>query len=154
MNHRGFQYQLGLNVDTGCLHGLHYTTREHLHKFLHLGVLIADVSVPIDAVVQELYSDRFKSNKLILSNIRPLIDFEHISTICRTLVNTCYEPLKYMPSELLTKELCLAAIKRDGCMIQYVPKAFLEDDVYIAALSTIQTTDAMLCILTSYINRF
>ena len=79
MNHFGFQYKEGLNVDTNVFYprgsclggGLYFTTHKHRYNYCGIGPLIADVEIPLDAKV---YSDpcgtKWKSDRIILKNIR------------------------------------------------------------------------------------
>ncbi len=75
LNHNGFQYKLGLNIDHmpfiprgSCeAGGLYFTTKEYLYKFLHYGCYIADVSIPEDAkVYKDPGGDKWKADKIII----------------------------------------------------------------------------------------
>jgi Domain of unknown function (DUF4116) len=43
--------------------------------------------------------------------------------------------LRFVPRELIDRELCLAAVRSNGYAIEYVPKALLTTDMYDAALA-------------------
>jgi hypothetical protein len=57
--HHGFQYKLGLNVDTVPFNpsgsceagGLYFTDMAHLHLFDMFGDLIGEIEVPADAQI-------------------------------------------------------------------------------------------------------
>jgi ankyrin repeat protein len=74
---KDFQYQEGLNVDTKlingeeCSNGLHFTDAKNILNFYLYGTMIADVEIPEDAVVYE-FTNKWKADKIILKNIRPL----------------------------------------------------------------------------------
>jgi hypothetical protein len=83
LNHNGFQYKEGLNVDTvpfnpvgSCSRGgLYFTTMQHMILYLNYGNKIADVEIPDDA---EVYKDpsgnKWKADKIIIKNIREIKD--------------------------------------------------------------------------------
>ena len=57
LNHVGFQYKLGLNIDTEEFNssgsnesgGLYFTDKENIIKYLHFGEYIAEITIPDDA---------------------------------------------------------------------------------------------------------
>ena len=61
MNHHGFQYKEGVNVDIIPFHpsgecqagGLYFTDWNHIHEYISYGTLLADVSIPDDALVYQ-----------------------------------------------------------------------------------------------------
>lgn len=74
---RGFQFQEGLNVDVHPLSeqicapgGFCFTLPKDM--WFDIGPMIADVTFDIDSKFVELPNDVFKSDRIILSNIRPI----------------------------------------------------------------------------------
>jgi hypothetical protein len=153
LRHHDFTYKEGLNVDHvpfnpcgSCRRGgLYYTSFEFLHQWYNVGdwPLIADVTVPDDArVYKEPCGTKWKADRLVLSNIRPLRQFfseldeaavcrlvarcgwmlEYASTqtdaMCMAAVMQTGGALRYVQNQ--TDALCLAAVKRDGLALEYV----------------------------------
>lgn len=83
---RGFQYHEGLNIDTNlinneeCSNGLHFAEVKNIFKFCDHGIMLAEVEVPDDAVVYE-FRNKYKADKIILKNIRPLWAVEGIQLL-------------------------------------------------------------------------
>jgi hypothetical protein len=89
LTHYGFRYREGLNVDTEPFNprgdcepgGLYYTSDEHLEEWIGTRIgtnwsLIADVTLPSDAQVYPgPCGTKWKADRLVLSNIRPLVQF-------------------------------------------------------------------------------
>lgn len=85
LTHYGFRYREGLNVDTEPFNprgdcepgGLYYTSDEHLEEWIGTNwSLIADVTLPSDAQVYPgPCGTKWKADRLVLSNIRPLVQF-------------------------------------------------------------------------------
>ena len=79
LNHNGFQYKEGLNIDSEEFYphdecekgGLYFAMEEHILLYTEYGSKIAMVSIPDDAMVY-IEKEKFKSNKIILSDIIPL----------------------------------------------------------------------------------
>ena len=82
MNHYGFQYKEGLNIDTVPFNpkgdcepgGLYFTDERYIFDYLHFENLIADVEIPPDAKVYK-NKNKWKADRIILSNIRPVEEF-------------------------------------------------------------------------------
>ena len=92
----GFQYKEGLNIDTntidkerfGC--GLHFANKKHILKFCGYGTMIAEVEIPKDAVVYH-FGNKFKADRIILKNLRPLLNVETLKELKQEGVRfTCY----------------------------------------------------------------
>ena len=83
LTHHNFRYIEGLNIDrikfnhsTDCSRGgLYFTEFKHLLEYLHFGELIANVSIPHKTKIYK-EKKKLKANKLIISNIRPISEFE------------------------------------------------------------------------------
>jgi hypothetical protein len=129
MIHHGFKYVEGLNVDhhrfdpTGTCRkgGLYFSDKEHIIRFLEYGTTIANVNLPKDArVVQEDYY-KWKADKIILSNIQPIEDWEmwNDSKFCLTAVHQSNRViLQFVKKQ--TPKICLAAVRQDGLALQFV----------------------------------
>ena len=82
LNHHGFQYKEGLNIDILPFNphgdcepgGLYFTDKEHIFEYIDFGTLIADVEVPDDAQVYK-NGTKWKADRIILSNIRHIKEF-------------------------------------------------------------------------------
>ena len=96
MIHNGFEYKPGLNVDripfnpdSKCAPGgLYFSDLENIHKFFGYGPLIARVTLPPDARVIRESKDKLKADKIILSDIGPIVQssiFDDISNAINML---------------------------------------------------------------------
>jgi hypothetical protein len=130
LRHNGFQYQEGLNVDpvpfnpTGACEagGLYYTDLEHIPRwYTHHWPLIADVTLPDDArVYAEPCGTKWKADRLMLSNIRPISEFLATfdeAALYHLLQKDCHM-LKDMVNQ--TESLCMTAVYLCACTLQYV----------------------------------
>lgn len=151
LTHHNFQYKEGLNVDTlpfnpkgECTSGgLYYTDKPNVINWaLSLDCsLIADVTIPEDAkVYKEICGTKWKADRLILSNIRPISTFFSECTDEEQesmLFNTVIDNIQLTPSEAVivrrrvfgnsprlflkqTRVLCIRSVKYDPYSIQYV----------------------------------
>lgn len=149
LNHYGFQYKLGLNIDDKPFNhsgscqsgGFYYTNKEHLHKYLSYGCYIADVVVPDDAqIYAEPDNTKWKADKIIITKITWIGDHElwqdsaFLSTI--NIKNYDYTCLTCNSSELMlkikraplsimfvknqTENLCMLAITQNYAALQYI----------------------------------
>jgi hypothetical protein len=150
--HFGFVYKEGLNVDPlpfipagECRRGgLYFTAFEYLTKWYKSDwPLIADVTLPDGArVYEEPCGTKWKADRLMLSNIRPLGDFlaeldeptlwrmlkqdgmllQHVRTqtdaMCMAAVQKNGLALEYVHKQ--TDEICLAAVKKHGLALMFV----------------------------------
>jgi len=127
MNHHGFQYKEGLNVDTVPFNpsgdcepgGLYYSTAEHICKFSAYGCSIADVIVPEDSQVYQ-NGTKFKADKIILSNIRSMEMYIDSLPYEKQLnaVKQTGRLLQFV--SIQTSEICLEAVKQNGIALSYV----------------------------------
>ena len=118
--HNRFVYKEGLNIDKHPFNeepvcgagGLYFSNQPH--KWTDYGPLIADVSIPDDAVVVVL-QDKAKADRIILANIRPWCSDEKFAF---TAVAHYGCAIKYItnPSEAIQ----LAAVTHDGHAIQLI----------------------------------
>jgi len=120
--HRGFEYKIGLNVDTNPFgywsKGLYFCDQSkcHLH-WKDYGTRLALIEIPDDAKVFAEAS-KFRTDKLIINEI---IDFDDVSDafwinmIRNDKVGTV---LKYVAYQ--TEELCELAVQYDPMALQYV----------------------------------
>jgi hypothetical protein len=162
LRHHHFQYKEGLNVDfipfdaSGeCKPGgLYFTTQFHIGRWIcDSWPLAADVTVPPDAqLYQEPCHTKWKADRLVLSNIRPLHQYlkEHAAQCCsasleidRQLmvavtalyrivlnqdnVSQCLEAIQRSALNLAfieqqTAEMCALAVRLDGLALRHVKK--------------------------------
>jgi hypothetical protein len=154
MNHHGFQYQLGLNVDTHPLNkekwcargGIHITTLDNIHRYLGYGVYIAEIEIPADAVVLKDDGD-IKADKIIIKNIKKLKDFDELwgnEKLCIRALKTrrslfLDDNLYYGRSRTIqyvknqTHEICMTALMKDGLLLKYVKEQ--TPDLCLAAVT-------------------
>jgi hypothetical protein len=128
--HNGFTYQEGLNVDTVPFNptgeckpgGLYFTTFEHVPKWYDEDwPLIADVTLPPEAhVYAEPCGTKWKADRLVLSNIRPLSKFLAglDQTTLEQMLTKDGNMLEHVDNQ--TEALCLAAVRRMGWALEYV----------------------------------
>lgn len=133
LNHHGFQYSLGLNVDfnefnpSGSCHkgGLYFTTKENLFKFFDFGIYIAEIEIPDDAqIYEDPNGDKYKADKIIIKSIKlrdgMLLRYVKNKTpqICLEAVQLDGEALQFVENQTL--EICLAAIRQNCHAIRFV----------------------------------
>jgi hypothetical protein len=123
----GFIYQEGLNVDplpfdpSGTCQpgGLYFTTLEYL-PIWHRTIwpLIADVTLPPDArVYAEPCGTKWKADRLVLSDIRPLSRFLATFDVTAMVLRNAFMLLHVdNPDE----GLCMAVVRQDGYALQTV----------------------------------
>jgi hypothetical protein len=128
--HHGFTYKRGLNVDPlpfdpsgDCKPGgLYYTTLEYLPKWHSIEwPLIADVTLPDDArVYPEPCGTKWKADRLVLSNIRPLSTF--LDTLDEATLGQmlAQNGLMLNDVDIQTDALCLAAVQAAGWALRHV----------------------------------
>lgn len=104
LNHKGFQYRMGLNIDTEEFNpsgscesgGLYFTTKEHLCKFLDYGIYIAEVYIPFDAeVYKDPDEDKYKANKIIIAKITPIFESPLWEDVRFQIPARRYDPVMY-----------------------------------------------------------
>lgn len=129
MNHYGFQYKLGLNIDTeefnpsdSCKKGgLYFTTKEHLHKFFYCGIYVAEIEIPSDArVYADPSSDKWKADKLIITKIIPVEEYDPSFYLKAVRYNG--HAIDYVKEQTL--ELCIEAVKQNGYALQSIKNQF------------------------------
>jgi hypothetical protein len=103
LKHHGFQYKLGLNIDTNSFNkkefenGLYFCSLKQVPLWMRNDSKLAFVSIPNDAKVVH-FRDKSKANKIFIHRI---IDFEN------------WEMWE-------NEEFCLNAVKRNGCFLGFV----------------------------------
>ena len=131
MNHHGFQYKEGLNIDTVPFNpkgdcepgGLYFTDEEHIIDYLSFGTLIANVEIPFDAQIYK-NGTSWKADKIIISNIRPITEFE-LSLSPSELIKYIGQydfMLQFVKEKDQTPELCLLSVMQNGYNIKFVKK--------------------------------
>src|SRR5579872_5726063 len=121
LNHYGYQYHHGLNVDpikfnpqnTCSPGGLYYTTKEYLWRYLHIGPYVARVEIPEDALVHAEYN-KWKANKLIIKEIFEWNTWNDVEFQVHVLVH-----LPKLLDNWNNPSTILAALKTDGMFLQY-----------------------------------
>jgi hypothetical protein len=128
--HHGFTYHEGLNVDPLPFEpsgeckpgGLYYTDLEHIPRWYRIEwPLIADVTLPDGArVYAEPDGTKWKADRLVLSNIRPLS--EMLATLNEwtlyQMLNQNGEMLRHVLKQ--TRAVCLAAVESHPQALQFV----------------------------------
>ena len=127
--HYGFKYKEGYNIDTVMFNpsyecqpgGLYFCEERFLFDFINYGTKIATVEILDDARVY-VENRKFKVNKIILSNIILLKDFDKFTdpVFCKLAVQKHGLALQYVLEQ--TKELCTIAIQQNSLALQYVLK--------------------------------
>lgn len=128
LTHYGFTYQPGLNVDTVPFNpepvcgagGLYFAHQTHIVPFLSYGSLIARVTLPSDARWVAVDEDKFKADRIVLSDIQPWKDSElwRDEVFCRKAVKYNGAFLQFVVQQ--TRELCLSAVQRFGDDVYFV----------------------------------
>lgn len=141
LNHNGFQYNTGLNVDrvpfnpTGTCKpgGLYFTTKDIISEFLSYGVYIAEITIPEDAqIYADPHGDKWKASKIFIHKITPIEDMPWWSDpiFCMKAVTRNGLALKYVKNQ--TPELCMIAVQQNGNALEYV-----NDQTYDLCLAAI-----------------
>jgi hypothetical protein len=129
MRHHDFTYKEGLNVDHvqfypfhQCLPGgLYFTDFKHLPAWYRSSwTLIADVTLPPEAqVYAEPCGTKWKADRLVLSNIRPLSEF--LATLDEATVSHFVLENPHMLNRVdnQTEALCMAAVQKNGWVLRY-----------------------------------
>jgi len=125
--HHGFQYQIGLNVDTKPFNphgecepgGLYFTDYKHIGRYFAYGSLIAKVKIPHDVPV---YAEAraWKAPRLIIESYHPLSELEAWKDpiFCLAAVKQNGFNLRHVKEQ--TPELCMAAVQEHGCALRHV----------------------------------
>ena len=128
LTHYGFKYQLGVNIDTEQFNptrecskgGFYFCTESDYHFYFYkYGTKLASIEIPDDARVY-VEKNKFKSDKIIIKEIRDFIDVDN-----NVWINMIYKDgraLQYVKEELLTEELCMLAVRQNGLVLEFVKK--------------------------------
>lgn len=134
LNHNGFKYKLGLNVDTRKFNphgscqpgGLYFTNSENLYKFLIYGVYIADIVIPPDAeIYEEEKQSKWKADKITILKITPVMKHP-LCTYDFLLRAVKYEGFALKNIPIQTHEMCIEACKQKGGAVHFVHDKTLE----------------------------
>ena len=116
--HNNFQYKIGLNIDTNIFNpigecqssGLYFCEEAFLFENINYGEKIATVEILDDARVY-VENNKFKADKIILSNIILLKDFDKFTDpiFCKLAVQKHWNTLKFVKEQ--TEEICNLAIQ-------------------------------------------
>jgi hypothetical protein len=127
LKHYNFQYREGLNIDhlpfnpsSECSPGgLYFCEFKDVATYFSYGSLIADVTLPDDAKVYK-EACKYKANKIILSNIRPIQELTEWNSLDFQLaaVRQNGNAIRFITNP--SHELHLAAVKKISCNIQFI----------------------------------
>ncbi len=125
--HHNFQYKEGLNIDTCIFNptkecqtgGLYFCEEIFFINYIGCGIKIATVEILDDARVY-VESKKFKADKLIISNIILLKDFDKFAdpVFCKLAVQQNGLALEYVKEQ--TEEICKLAVQQKGMALKYV----------------------------------
>jgi hypothetical protein len=138
LKHYDFIYKEGLNVliqsfnpDPDCgKGGLYFSDLDNIFKWLHIyhynpDLLIAYVCLPEDAQIVSIDKNnikKYKSDKIILSNIQRLDNLLSDTDVCIKAVEQDGMALQYIKNQ--TETICIKAVKHDGMALKYVKPCF------------------------------
>jgi len=131
MNHNGFRYKIGLNVDFikfnpfgSCQPGgLYFTNAKNLHKFLDYGELIADIELPPDArVYKDPDEDKWKADRLVVKSVCEFKDHPLFKDHDWCLEVVKYNGLLLQYVKKQSSKICLAAVRENGMALRFVKK--------------------------------
>lgn len=120
--HNGYKFKNGLNIDTNHFHpfgscqsgGIYFIFAKNMDNWISYNnknmVYYRFVIIPDDAQVY-IENGKFKTNKLILSEKKNLLDYNF------SLIENNVKLLKYYKQ---TVKICLKAVKRNGLALKYV----------------------------------
>lgn len=90
MTHRGFRYEMGLNIDTNefndnpnfaCVKGgLYFTDFPKIINFIDYGEYLAEITIPKDAKVVT-FDGKYRTDKFIINKIKNLHNIDTIKEI-------------------------------------------------------------------------
>lgn len=89
LKHLGFQYQIGLNVDTRPFehpYGLHYSNLIDVWRFVDYGCYIAVVEPAENAKIRNRGSGVFATDRLIIKSYMPITEFINANQNPNTIV--------------------------------------------------------------------
>ncbi len=135
LNHHGFQYKVGLNIDTIAFNpdgayeagGIYFTTLQFISRYLDFGCYIAEIIIPENARMWPTAKEeerwkayKWKADQIIIKNIVQIEEHEMWNNeySCLEAVKQNGYALKYIKNP--TYEICLAAVKQNGCSLKYV----------------------------------
>lgn len=124
--HRGFQYNLGTNIDDHEFNpkyecsegGLYFCDQTKCHMFWkNYGHTLGVVEIPNDARVY-IEKDKFKADKIILSEV---LNFKRVPVIFWIdMLQYDGTALEYILAENQTEDVCKMAVRQNGLALQYV----------------------------------
>jgi len=147
MNHNGFQYVKGLNVDIHpftpsgeCQKGgLYFCELSDVYLYLGYGTLIADVEIPSDAKVYK-EKNKLKADRIIIKNIKPIAEHKIWNDVkfCEKAIFHDSATIQYIKSP--TQEMCISALMNDPNNLEYItdPTPFMCKLAITKSASSIQ----------------
>lgn len=77
LNHYGFQYKEGLNIDRDGGSGLYFTTAYHILGYLEYGTKIGRVTIPEGTEIHGQYDGALYADRIMLSDIMDIWDIDN-----------------------------------------------------------------------------
>jgi len=129
LNHHGFQYQVGLNVDTRPFNpqgkcqpgGLYFTDLDNVAKFIEYGCHVAEISLPEgEEIYKDPEGDKQKAHQIIINKYYPIKQLSawQDPTFCLKAVQQNGMSLEFVAQQ--TEELCLLAVQQQGLALMHV----------------------------------
>ena len=134
MIHNGFEYHLGLNIDTNqfdptgkCTgRGLYFCEKSDCHLYYQYGTKLALIEIPNDARVYiEKY--KFKADRLI---IKEIIDIDNDFWV--DILSKDGTALAYVEKQ--TEHMCIVAVQQNGKALCFVKSQFLTGEIFELAV--------------------
>lgn len=149
LQHNGFIYNVGLNVDTISFNptskcssgGLYFCEEADCHIWWNqFGTKMSEIEIPNDATIC-IEENKFKTNKLIIKSI---IDFEDMNDgFWMNIFIMDADALQYIKKQ--TYEICLKAVNRNGLTLEYV-----KDQTLKICMEAIKQNNHALCYVKDY----
>ena len=136
--HKGFQYKLGLYIDTkefnpSCSYesgGLYFTDKDNIGTYLKYGIYIAEITIPDDAkVYKDPLNNVWKADKIFINKYCSFEEWNgwNEKSYILALDNNCNSI--WIPEEYKIKKLCLLAIEQNYYALQHVPEKFITKEL-------------------------
>ena len=130
-NHNGYQFQTGLNIDSIPFNpegqcqagGIYFCSLGKIPMWLNYAdrpmIYVRWVTIPDDGLIW-VEEDKFKADRLILSERRKIVDLEEWEdpVFCLEAVKQDGYALKYVKQQ--TDKVCLESVKQNGLALQFV----------------------------------
>ena len=122
-NHNGFQYKLGLNVDSKpfnpigtCLSGgLYFSEAKNFLLFYHCGESMWRIIIPNDSKVY-VEENKFKADKFVLDEKCFIEDFSFLND----QISWGNKGLLFSFYNNQTPKMCIESVKQNSCALEFV----------------------------------